>query len=387
MTINGQLVQLENADLLHRLSDEELTFIFKHALVQDSAYRSLLKQDRKRLHRAAGDALEQAYPAQLDENAAVLAQHFAEAGEHEKAIAYARRAARGALARYSVEEAVKQLESALTWAESDQVDESHLILIEEAGDANRLLRNGERALALYQQAIDLWSSRGQAARANVTRLHRKIIQFVVDFKWTVGVDFMTRANQIGDDSRASLQAELELRQGDPAGAETAEALTALSMGAWRLPATPDWDAAEKFAVAAVAMAEQLSDPGILSHALDALASVYDGRSRLLEHRRVALRRLQVARGAGSDDLRERIDALRGAGMAQMYVGEYSQALPILHEAERHAETIQAIELQTLAMGLQAQCLFRLDRWDEVLELEKKWRPLARQYTSERVGVT
>jgi hypothetical protein len=387
MNLDVSLAQLETAQLIRRADDAERTYQFKHALVQDTAYQSLLKQDRKHLHRVVGEALEEMYAGQLDEHAAVLAHHFAEAGERDKATACARRAARRSLTRYAVEEAVHQLETALTWIESDQSSELHLALIEETGDANRLLRNGGRTLALYQQAIDLWNHREGADRWNVMRLHRKIIQAVIDVKWAVGVDFMRRANRIGNASRASLETELILIQGAAPQAEMAETLTALSMGAWRLPSVPDWDAAEQSALAAVAMAEQLSDPIILSHALDALAGVYDGRSRLREHLQVALRRLAITQSAEFDDRREKIDALRGVGMAQMYLGEYAQALPPLRDAENLAESIQAIELQTHATGLQAQCLFRLDRWDEVLALEKKWRPLVQRYSRERVGVT
>ena len=135
------------------------------------------------------------------------------------------------------------------------------------------------------------------------------------------------------------------------------------------------------------MAEQLAVPGILSRALDALASVYDGRGRLRDHLQVALRRLAVTQDPGFDNLRERIDALRAVGLAQMYLGEYAQALLRLREAESLAENIQAIELQSLALNLQAQCLFRLDCWDDTLELEKKWRALEKNYPRERVGVT
>ena len=387
MNIDGNLAQLEAADLVRRAAGAELTYQFKHALVRDTAYRSLLKHERKHLHRVVGEALEGAYPAQLDENAALLAQHFAEAGERDKAIAYARRAARRSLARYAFEEAVHQLETALTWVESDPINESHLALIEEAGDANRLLRNGERTLALHQQALDLWNHRDSAARLNAVRLYSKIIQTVIEVKNAVGMDFMRRANQIGNAARASLEAELKSMQGAPPRAEMAKALTALSMGAWRLPSVPDWDAAEKFALAAVATAEQIPDPNVLSHALDALASVYDGRGRLREHLQVALRRLTITQAAEFDDLREKIDALRGVGMAQMYVGEYAQALAPLREAENLADDIQAIEFSIFATGLQAQCLFRLDRWDQVLKVEEKWRALERRYPRERVGVT
>jgi ATP/maltotriose-dependent transcriptional regulator MalT len=126
---------------------------------------------------------------------------------------------------------------------------------------------------------------------------------------------------------------------------------------------------------------------VILSALDALANIYDARNRLREHLQIAARRLVLTQSAAFDDLREKIDALRGMGMAQMYVGEYQDALPSLREAEHLAENIQAYELHTYATGLQAQCLFRLDRWDEVLDLEKNWRALEQRYSREQVGVT
>ncbi len=387
MDLDTALNQLETAQLVRSLPGPDLAYVFKHALVRDSAYQSLLKHERKQLHRVVGEVLEKAYPEQLDENASLLAQHFAEAGEREKAIGYARQAARRSLARYATEEAVHQLEAALAWVEPEQISEVHLALIEEAGDANRLLRNGERAIALYQKALALWSQFQGADRLISVRLQSKIIQTVNNVTNAVGMDFMQRANQIGNATLAQLETELNLMQGSSPQPEIVQALTALSLGAWRIKSGLDWDAAEDFAQAAVAMAEQLSRPAILSHALDALASVYDGRGRLREHLQVALRRLAITQDAEFEDRREKIDALRSVGMARMFLGDYTQALPPLREAENLAEDIQAIDLQVLAMGLQAQCLFRLDRWDDVLELEKKWRALERSYSRERVGLT
>jgi hypothetical protein len=39
------------------------------------------------------------------------------------------------------------------------------------------------------------------------------------------------------------------------------------------------------------------------------------------------------------------------------------------------------------LGIQAQCLFREDQWDAVLEIEKQWRDLEQRHTRERVGET
>jgi hypothetical protein len=74
-------------------------------------------------------------------------------------------------------------------------------------------------------------------------------------------------------------------------------------------------------------------------------------------------------------------------MALMYVGEYEQAIPYLQEAEVLALKAQSIGQQTAAIGLQSQCAFRLDRWDEVIALEDRWRDLERRFPRQRVGPT
>lgn len=90
MTLDITLSQLENAQLIRRSKDDG--FSFRHTLVQDTAYTSLLKENRKRMHRAVGEALEVLYPEQLEENSALLARHFAEAGDETKTVLYAVRA-------------------------------------------------------------------------------------------------------------------------------------------------------------------------------------------------------------------------------------------------------------------------------------------------------
>jgi tetratricopeptide (TPR) repeat protein len=164
-------------------------------------------------------------------------------------------------------------------------------------------------------------------------------------------------------------------------------LVALSTDAWRIQEPADWDAAQGYAQTAVDMAGKLNSPIDLSQAHGALANVLDGRSYLREHLQVTEKRLEITRQPEFDDLRENLDALRGVGAAHMYVGEYKDALPYLVEAEEIATRVQATDQIANALGLQAQCLFRMDRWDEVLELEVKWRDLEDRHTRERVGET
>jgi tetratricopeptide (TPR) repeat protein len=135
------------------------------------------------------------------------------------------------------------------------------------------------------------------------------------------------------------------------------------------------------------MAGQLDDTLLLSQALGALANVLDGRSKLREHVDVAQKRLEVSQEDDFGDAREEIDALRGLGVALMYVGEYDQALPYLEQATERATEIKAADQVANGLGIQAQCLYRMDRWDDVLDIEGQWRDLERNYSRERIGET
>jgi predicted ATPase len=85
MTLDTQLTQLENSQLVRRLTDAELAYLFKHGLIRDTAYASLLRTDRKRLHLQVARSYETLFGERgMDEHAAILAQHYAEAGDDAK---------------------------------------------------------------------------------------------------------------------------------------------------------------------------------------------------------------------------------------------------------------------------------------------------------------
>ena len=84
--------------------DPELEYLFRHALLQDTAYESLLKQERRVLHQVVGNTLEELYPERAGELAAVLARHFEQAGETDKAVHYLMAAAAFARDRNAIVE-------------------------------------------------------------------------------------------------------------------------------------------------------------------------------------------------------------------------------------------------------------------------------------------
>ena len=83
------LLELEHAELLHRRGEPpDATYIFKHALVQDVAYESLLKVRRQKLHGDILAALESDAAGEGTSQPELLAHHAAQSGQTGKAIGH-----------------------------------------------------------------------------------------------------------------------------------------------------------------------------------------------------------------------------------------------------------------------------------------------------------
>jgi class 3 adenylate cyclase/tetratricopeptide (TPR) repeat protein len=88
-------------------------YAFTHTLIQEAAYRGLLKRRRQELHAAAVSAVEDLYAERLDEFAGMAAYHAGAAGDHRKALGYHLKAGRAAESVYALEEALEQFTAAL----------------------------------------------------------------------------------------------------------------------------------------------------------------------------------------------------------------------------------------------------------------------------------
>jgi tetratricopeptide (TPR) repeat protein len=88
--VEHYLQTLQRLELIHetRLFPEP-EYIFKHAVIQDAAYQSLLTQRRRDLHGAIGRAIEELYADRLDDQAPILAYHYARSTQSDRAITYA----------------------------------------------------------------------------------------------------------------------------------------------------------------------------------------------------------------------------------------------------------------------------------------------------------
>ena len=95
----------------------ELAYMFKHALTQDVAYASLLRQRRRELHGLIGRAIEELYGDRLPEHFEVLAHHFARAEDWDRAFDYLLKAAAKATQAFGLRQALDLYAEALAVAE------------------------------------------------------------------------------------------------------------------------------------------------------------------------------------------------------------------------------------------------------------------------------
>jgi class 3 adenylate cyclase/tetratricopeptide (TPR) repeat protein len=104
------LAQLVDAELLYqRGRPPQARYLFKHALIQETAYRSLLKSTRQQYHQRSAQVLAAQFPELVETQPELLAHHYTEAGLTEQAIPYWQRAGQQALQRSANPEAVQHL--------------------------------------------------------------------------------------------------------------------------------------------------------------------------------------------------------------------------------------------------------------------------------------
>jgi predicted ATPase len=112
--LQATLDRLMGAGLLFRQGiPPHATYLFKHGLVQDAAYSTLLRERRRLLHRRIVEILETQFPETAESQPELIARHCTEAGLIEKAVAFWAKAGRRSMARSALVEAVAQLTRAL----------------------------------------------------------------------------------------------------------------------------------------------------------------------------------------------------------------------------------------------------------------------------------
>ncbi|ETX03988.1 MAG: hypothetical protein ETSY2_31390, partial [Candidatus Entotheonella gemina] len=112
--LQDQLAQLVDAELLYQRGlVSQVTYMFKHALIQEAAYQSLLRRSRRRHHEQIAKVLEEAFPETGAAQPELLAHHYTEAGLNRQAITHWQQSGEQAISRSAHAEAIAYLEQGL----------------------------------------------------------------------------------------------------------------------------------------------------------------------------------------------------------------------------------------------------------------------------------
>jgi len=102
--------QLVESELLYQRGVfPKATYIFKHALIQETAYQSMLKNTRRQYHRNIAEVLVKQFPDLAAAQPEIIAHHYSEAGLRTEAISYWQQAGRRAMERFANQEAIAHL--------------------------------------------------------------------------------------------------------------------------------------------------------------------------------------------------------------------------------------------------------------------------------------
>ncbi|MGO9569407.1 MAG: adenylate/guanylate cyclase domain-containing protein [Desulfomonilaceae bacterium] len=112
--LKSGLVNLQGLEFIYEKSlFPDLEYIFRHALVQEVAYNSLLLNRRKEIHEKIGRAIEQLYPQRLEEFCEILAYHYSKSGNLAKAYEYLKQSAEKAVRSDALFEGVRFYKEAM----------------------------------------------------------------------------------------------------------------------------------------------------------------------------------------------------------------------------------------------------------------------------------
>jgi class 3 adenylate cyclase/tetratricopeptide (TPR) repeat protein len=295
---------------------------FRHDLFRTAAYEGLAVATRRDLHQRLAQAIEGQPGADLDELAAKLAHHYAEAGDHERAFAFGRRGGELARARYANIDAAALYRRAIDAAlGSGSVPAPDLARVAEAlGDVSEASGRYEDALSAYETSRRELRHAARAGAAasdevaalDLARLDRKtgivcerLGRYPQALTWYA--KGAGRLPDAGDDAREALRIRLVL---DRAGIRFRQGR---------------YSAALELALDAADAADRIDDRALLAHAYYLLHAAYGD---LGSPKAAAYRNLAVPIYKELGDLVGLGNALNNLGVEAYFEGRWDDALDL-----------------------------------------------------------
>lgn len=211
--LDEHLTELESLELIRQRSwFPELSYLFKHAVVHDVTYSTLLDERRRALHRVVAEATEELYAHTLAEHAEALSRHWQAAGEDERALPHLAEAGRRALASFALPRAIEAFGDAATIADRLGDLRSALELREQRGNALMAASDIDGTIAEADRIVDLARRAGDRAAEGSAMGMRSLAEF-----WAHDFDAALEHARRGHDLATTL-ADAEGLDADTAGA-------------------------------------------------------------------------------------------------------------------------------------------------------------------------
>ena len=319
--LEGLLAELKALEIIYEQGlFPEPAYIFKHAVIQDVAYNSLLVQRRKELHRAVGAAIEELYPDRLAEHYEELAHHFAQGEEWGKTVTYSLLAGDRAAHAFANHEARRHYLRALEATEKAPtlLDPSALATLHaKHALVLNILAEYDAAVAEYQQALELVRRIGARKR---------------EIEFLVGLSGVYHWNHKAEPARQSVNEALAIAReiGDralEAGCLGMRAETSIADGEL-IQATADIEEALR-------LSEGIGDPRLRAQTLTFAGRVLQFRGELDRAITCLREGVELARQEHSGYLMGL--ALYVLGHAHLAKGAYEEALRWYQELGAYAE--------------------------------------------------
>lgn len=336
--VPASLEDLERAQLVVMTAPEE--WAFKHALIQEVTYETLLLRQRRELHRAAAEALERRAagdPSLLEQ----LAEHYALAESPEQARRYAIAAGDLAAARNGYLEAVRRYETALRlWGEGGE--EEKLDVMFKLGRAAMIAGDLATSRTALIEAADGWQERGDAQRAGGA------LAFLGRVYWQSGE---------GDRAAETIERAIDLLAAHP----SPELVQAYNQAAAVQMLRADFVGGRELAERGLALAVELDLPGLRSNLSNTLGVCRIGLGDLGGVAQIE-DALALALETGEPEA-------IGRGYVNLCdsltkVGRLQEAVDVAEKGRKAARGLGAPAMEWFIAGNEAAALVSLGRYDE-----------------------
>ena len=409
----GGLAQMEagldaltEAGLLTRQGGSpEATYVFKHALLAEIAYDSILRQDCRQIHRRTADALIAHFPTLAETRPELIARHYAAANDAVIAFDYWMKAGKAAARRSANTEAIGHLRSAEAELDRSKTlgvqgkNERWLSLLKARAPvqiallgwaADNVEETYQKALSLsrlpafdYQEEFNAWAGlsnvyllRGQLSKAEEAtgRMEQLVLRHQNHdqlLKWRRGrglCEFLAgRFHQADGHFREFISLEEKVDTSDRLSSDGLDPLVnAYSIQAWSLWFIGNAGKSDHANVTSIQIAEKLDHPFSLCYALCISASISQCQRQYLKSLDQSNIALDLAHEHAFSYWKSWASIVRGWSL--VHLDQFDAGLSLLREGLRQYEDCGSAQMRGYALSLLAEANLQARKLDEAIEM-------------------